>query len=115
MEDIRIRERQWKFLGKTWKLRCNMNVLADVQDAYGGNISTAIKAASIRSYQEFLAAMLNDWADEQGWAERFTRRQIGRLIDRNEFMDEIVPMVRDLVVAELSSSEADEDADQEKN
>ena len=79
MTDIRLEELPFEFDGKRWILRCNMNVLADVQAAYEGNIASALD--SDRPYESvlrFLAAMLNDYADEQGWPERYTARQLGR-------------------------------------
>ena len=79
MRDIRLEEIPFELDGKTYLLRCNMNVLADVQDAFGGSISGALSGENpLQSVLEFLAAMLNDYADEQGWPERYTAKQIGR-------------------------------------
>lgn len=79
MRDIRLEEIPFEFDGKTYQLRCNMNVLADVQAAFGGTISGALSGENpTQSVLEFLAAMLNDYADEKGWPERFTAKQIGR-------------------------------------
>ena len=79
MRDIRLEELPFEFDGRQFLLRCNMNVLADVQDVYGGSIGKALTGGNIfRSVLEFLAAMLNDYAEEQGWQERYTARQLGR-------------------------------------
>lgn len=79
MRDIRLEEIPFELDGKTYMLRCNMNVLADVQNAFGGTISGALSGENpLQSVLEFLAAMLNDYADEQGWPERYTAKQIGR-------------------------------------
>lgn len=79
MRDIRLEEIPFEYDGKTYQLRCNMNVLADVQAAFGGTISGALSGENpTQSVLEFLAAMLNDYADEKGWPERFTAKQIGR-------------------------------------
>lgn len=79
MRDIRLEELPFEFDGRQFLLRCNMNVLADVQDVYGGNIGKALTGGNIfRSVLEFLAAMLNDYAEEQGWPERYTARSLGR-------------------------------------
>lgn len=84
MTDIRLEELPFEMDGKVYKLRCNMNVLADVQDAFGGAIAGALTGENVnRSVMEFLAAMLNDYADEQGWPERFTARQLGRKLPLN--------------------------------
>mgnify|MGYP003306883232 CR=1 FL=1 len=79
MIDIRLEEIPFEFDGKTYKMRCNMNVLADVQEACGGNIGDALRSGNtLKSVLLFAAAMLNDYADEQGWPERFTAKQLGR-------------------------------------
>ena len=79
MRDIRLEEIPFELDGKTYQLRCNMNVLADVQAAYGGTISGALSGENpTQSVLEFLSAMMNDYADEQGWPERYTAKQIGR-------------------------------------
>ena len=79
MTDIRLEELPFELDGKRYLLRCNMNVLADVQAEYGGDLGKALEGDSpLKSVTVFLAAMLNDYADEQGWPERWTPRQIGR-------------------------------------
>ena len=84
MTDIRLEELPFEFEGRTYLLRCNMNVLADVQESYGGTISDALSGADpSRSVLEFLAAMLNDYADEQGWPERHSVRSLGRRFAMN--------------------------------
>lgn len=84
MRDIRLEEIPFDFDGKTFLLRCNMNVLADVQDAFGGNIGTALSGGNLfRSVLEFLAAMMNDYADEKGWTTRYTARSLGRKLSQN--------------------------------
>lgn len=79
MRDIRLEEMPFEIGGKTYKLRCNFNVLADVQEAFDGDFTAALNGKSVmKSALTFLAAMLNDYADEQGWDEHFTPRSIGR-------------------------------------
>ena len=70
-----------------------MNVLADVQEMNGGFIDPAFdEKRAQKSVLQFLAAMMNDYADEQGWfdepegggkpvlAEPFTPRGLGRVL-----------------------------------
>lgn len=78
MSDLRLEEIPFEFNGKTYLLRCNMNVLADVQELYGTIGAALTGDKPTRSVLEFLAAMLNDYADEQGWPERYTSREVGR-------------------------------------
>ena len=79
MSDIRLEQIPFDFDGRRYLLRCNMNVLADVQEVFDGRIVEALNGENpTRSVLEFLTAMLNDYADEQGWPERFTSRTLGR-------------------------------------
>ena len=109
MEDIRLKTEPFELDGKTYLLSCSMNVLADVQEAYGGKISNALSAkATLKSCLEFLAAMLNDYADSQGWEERFTARQIGRALPPPR-MQELIDKVMPLVAATFGTEPKEED------
>lgn len=113
--DLRLKSVPYELDGKTYQLRCNMAVLMDVQEAFDGDLTQALsRAHSMRGLLEFLAAMLNDYADEQGWTERWTARQLGRRytwMDRAGLMDTIA----DLIHASLHADTAEPDADPEKN
>lgn len=77
--DIRLEEKPFEFEGKTYILRCNMNVLMDVQEQFDGDFTDALKTEnSMRSSLLFLAAMMNDFSEDMGWPERFTAKQLGR-------------------------------------
>lgn len=85
--DIRQKTLPFVFEGRTYKLRCNMNVLADVQEASGGKISTSLSGrAGLKSSLMYLAAMMTDYADEQNWTDddglplTFTWRGLGRVL-----------------------------------
>lgn len=85
--DLRLKELPFTFEGRTYKLRCNMNVLADVQEASGGKISTSLSGkAGLKSSLMYLAAMMTDYADEQGWTDGdgmplvFSWRALGRVL-----------------------------------
>lgn len=99
--DVRLDSLPFEYEGRIYTLRCNMNVLADVQIAYNGDLTPALNdRGTLRSVLEFLAAMMNDWADEQGWfepgvteqgfpcapelAKRFTARSLGRKLRRDQ-------------------------------
>lgn len=132
--DIRLEEMPFVFDGKTWILRCNMNVLADVQAAYDGGISQALSGDSpMESVLHFLSAMMNDYAEDMGWPERYTPRQLGRrlaqwMIPMSDIMGlvtrSIVPPdkrqpaagtappaeeTRDAQIAEVSAADTDDD------
>lgn len=110
MSDVRLREVPFELDGRPYTLRCNMNVLADVQEAYGGDMTPALSTrGTLHSSLEFLAAMLNEDADLQGLfasgelPERFTARKLGRKLKREQ-----IPMLEifQLVTAELSPDSA---------
>lgn len=121
MSDIRLREIPFELDGVKYTLRCNMNVLADVQEAYGGDLTPALSMrGTLRSALEFLAAMLNEDAEIRGLFEpgvtpdgypcapelskRFTARQLGRKLKRDQ-----IPMTQifSLVTAELTPPRAE--------
>lgn len=96
--DIRLKTDTLTVGDRTYTLRCNFNVLADVQEAFGGDLLAALDdpAVSVRSLLTWLAAMCNDWAEEQGWPERVTPRQLGRLLpltDRPELQRKVARLL----------------------
>lgn len=79
MRDIRLETLPFELDGRTYLLRANMNVFADVQEQYGGSIGGALSGDKpIQSVLAFACAMLNDYADEMGWPERYTPKSLGR-------------------------------------
>ena len=116
MEDIRLKTENWTFAGREWQLRCNMNVLADVQSIYG-DLGSAFEGGMMRSVLDFLAAMLNDCAESNGWSCRYTGRQLGHELGWDEFQ-QIQGVVMDLVTSAISTGEepeADEEDAEPKN
>lgn len=95
-----MREIPYELDGKRYRLRCNMNVLADVQEAYDGDFMESLNSkTSMKGILEFLAAMLNDYADEMNWPERFTAKQLGRKLRREEIPGvEIMALVTEAVL-----------------
>lgn len=82
---LKLEEVPFEFEGKTYMLRCNMTVLEEIQDAHDGALAEALDPKrSIRCGTEFLAAMLNAYAEEQGWPERYTRKELARKLSLGE-------------------------------
>lgn len=80
--DIRQKTAPFEFDGKVFQLTCNMNVLAEVQESFDGAITKALAVKrSLRAVNTFLTAMLNDYADSQGWPERYDVKTVGRMLD----------------------------------
>ncbi|MEG2383397.1 MAG: hypothetical protein RSB39_07380 [Oscillospiraceae bacterium] len=101
--DIRQKKVPFEFDGKSFELTCNMNVLADVQEAYGGEIASALSGTStLKSLLTFLTAMLNDYADERGW-EWYTVRGVGRKLNPKSMgatLNTVMELVADAVKSE---------------
>ena len=106
MEDIRLKTAAWRYADREFVLRCNMNVLADIQSIYG-DLGSAFEGGMMRSVLDFLAAMMNDYAESQNWQIRYTGRQLGHELDWAEFQ-EIQAVVMDLVTAAISTGEEPE-------
>lgn len=77
---LRMEEVSFPFEGKDYKLRCNMAVLEEVQEHHDGSFEEVMSAPVRETVVEFLTAMLNDYADEQGWPERWTEKQVKRRV-----------------------------------
>lgn len=93
MEDIRLKTVPFEWKGETIKLCCNMNVLADVQEAYDGDISKAFKGSTLRATLTFLTAMINDATDGN-----LTVREVGRELSPNDLgyiSGVVLPLVTD--------------------
>ena len=115
MNDIRLQTEPLELGGKTYLLRCNFNVLADVQEAFGGDFLAAMDyKQSFRAVTEITAAMANDYADEMGWPERFTARQMGRLLPMNDLKLWQMKIAM-LVLSALGSSESAENDGDDPN
>ena len=111
--DIRLKIVPFEWEGKTYNLCCNMNVLADVQEAFEGDLDAALSGkSSLRGVLAFLTAMLNDAADMMGAPERFTVRGIGRRLPLARRV-EVQNLVMGMVLA--SCAPADDVDGDEKN
>lgn len=109
--DVRLKTAKYVVEGKEYELRCNMNVLADVQEGQGGNFLSLLQSPNVvRTALVFGAAMLNDYADEKGWPERYTDRQLGRMISADDFSG-FSSLVMGLVVSAAGKTAEDGDDD----
>ena len=117
--DIRLKTAKYTLDEKEYTLCCNMNVLAEVQEQQGGNISALLNGNSMaRAALIFGAAMLNDCADENGWSERFTAKSLGRKIPLTDmdFVSLIIGLVGSAIGAEKSEDAPETEAEEtEKN
>ena len=109
--DLRQKEAPFTFRGREYKLRCNFNVLMDVTEMNNGELPDIFdKASRLRTMRDYLAAMINDYADEQGWPERVTPKELGRELGAD--VAAMMSAVLGLVLGALyTESDAGEEAD----
>ena len=83
---IRLEEKPFELEGKRYILRCNMAVLETIEEKHGD--FEAVTQLPVRTASlELLAAMLDDYAEEQGWEERWTPEQLKRRISYAMLME----------------------------
>ena len=94
METTKFDFVDYEFEGRTYRLVCNMNVAAYVQDEYDGNLLQALdRIHGIKSTLAFLAGMLTDAADTRGIKDEnglplvFTRKQLGRKLTLSQTIE----------------------------
>ena len=85
--DIRLKTEKYTFDGREVVLCCNMNVLADVQEAYGGDITKALGKGTTKTILNFFAAMVNDYLDTIGETKSYTAKEVGRLLPPSQLRD----------------------------
>lgn len=104
---IRLEERPFELDGKRYMLRCNMAVLETIEEAHGD--FEAVTQLPVRTASlDLLAAMLNDYAEDQGWNERWTAQQLKKRISYAMLMElDLVGMLfRSLTPQERASAGA---------
>lgn len=105
MADIRLKTAKYTVAGREYTLACNMNVLADVQELHRGNLASALNGArAIKVALEFGAAMCNDFADANGWDERYTAKSLGRVLPAGE-VRQFVDIMNSLIYSAISPAE----------
>lgn len=94
MDTTKLKTVDYEFEGRKYRLVCNMNVIAPVQEAYNGNLRRALERRhGIKSTLQFLAAMLTEAArkqnitDDSGLPLQFTAEQLGETLSWNETME----------------------------
>ena len=119
MTDVRQKTAEYEYAGRVYNLTCNMNVLADVQEEYDGDLMRALRSVtSFKSTLRFLAAMLNDAAEtqdlrgEDGKLLRVTARELGRNLNIDQVKD-VTPLIMKLIIEAVPVEEDAEKPEQE--
>lgn len=115
METTKLKTIDYEFEGRVYRLSCNMNVIAYVQEEYDGNLFQALdRVRGIKSTLTFLSGMLTDAADSQGIKDEnglplvFTRKQLGRKLSLTQTIEAgklIYPLVRAEIMKETETDE----------
>lgn len=92
MDDLRLKTADVTVGGRTYKISCNMNVLADVQEMYDGNMSKALEDTTANGMRNFLTAMVNDARDSLGEGP-LTAKQVGREISFSDAKKIVMPLI----------------------
>lgn len=73
---IQLEEKKLELDGKTYTLHVNMCVLDRVQEAHNGNLKKLMDQSVNSVSTEVMACMLNDWAEDMGWDERWSEKDV---------------------------------------
>ena len=117
--DLRLAHLSIDLDGKRWNLCCNFNVLADIEEMYGGLSPLLQSPSAMNTARIFLSCMMNDYAESMGWPERYTPRQAGRLLptrasELNGVLEDIMNLVFSAVRGD-GAAEGTSGKDAEKN
>ena len=117
MEDVKPREVAWRFDGRDWVLRRNNNVLAEVQIINGGDFGPVLSLKrTLKSVLQLLAAMLNDYADEQKWVDEkgfaitYTEKQLGRRLSYDT-VDRLAPDIMRMTILAVNETDDEKNAE----
>ncbi len=115
--DIRLPEKKFHYKDRDYILRCNMNVIADVQEMCDGKLGPALDDhASLKGVLVWLAAMMNDYADEQGWEDYtpYTGKTLGREIDFKDVpRKEVLSIVREALFEQVGKEDPEKKAEKD--
>lgn len=120
MSSLRLEEVPFELEGKTYMLRCNMAALEAMQEEQGGDFASLLDMPATKSTVIFLAAMLNVYAEEQRWPERWDVNTLKRKVSFAMIQDAdvlglvtrgVLPMVARNAQAAGSAAPAQQEAE----
>lgn len=76
---IKLEEKQIQIGDRVYTLRVNLSVLERIQVICGGKINDLLKRSLYEGNAITMAAMLNDWAEDQGWEQDWTEKKVKKL------------------------------------
>lgn len=113
---IQLEERSVELDGKRYVLRCNMAVLEAVESQHNDDFEAVMQLPTRQAATEFFTAMLNDYADEQGWNIHWTPALVKRKVSWSmlQQLDVIGMLFRSVSVPGVIQGTAPAAADAEK-
>ena len=117
-DDIRLQELPFSFDGRDYKLRCTMNVMADIQARYDGDLIAAYEAKSIEGWLAWITIMINNYAETQNWPDfkPYTEREVGgKLIPAQISVNKLRKLVADSMFIGEEDAADQQGEDNEKN
>jgi len=107
MADLRLKTADLTVGGRNYKVCCNMNVLADVQEMYSGKLGKGLADTSARGLIRWLTAMINDARDDLG-EEPLTEKQVGKMLPASE-LAEMRKVLAGLLMSSLRAPEGEQE------
>lgn len=113
---IQLEERSVELDGKHYVLRCNMAVLEAVESQHDDDFEAVMQLPTRQAATEFFTAMLNDYADEQGWNVHWTPALVKRKVSWSmlQQLDVIGMLFRSVSVPGVIQNKAPAGLDAEK-
>lgn len=105
---IRLKTKTLELDGRIFELCCNFNVIADIEELYGGLGNLLRSERGMSSTRTILACMMNDYADRMGWDIKYTPKDVGRLLGASPAaIRKVSADVRELLLDAIAAPDAD--------
>ena len=79
MITLRLEEKPIQIGDRTYVLHMNMSVLERIQEVCGGQIKDLMQKSVYDGNAVTVAAMLNDYAEDQGWDQDWTDKKVKKI------------------------------------
>ena len=76
MITLRLEEKPIQIGDRIYTLHVNLSVLERIQEACGGQIKDLMQKSMYDGNAVTVAAMLNDYAEDQGWEQDWTEKKV---------------------------------------
>ena len=79
MTSIKLEQKTIELEGRTYVLRINMSVLDRILEVCGGEVRNLLNRSVYDSAAITMAAMLNDYAEDQDWDQDWTDKKVKKI------------------------------------